>query len=129
MVNTLFFQLIIIVQTMSCQVLNNLCLCSTCSIFVLQSQLTEFSASLRQQQSDNTSQLVSHQKRGLEQRQLQNICPPFLWKNQGNFRVYLFLEIAMPSQVKNCMCSRSFRHWINLYTVYASSKVSCKDHA
>ena len=40
--NTLLFQLIIL-QTLNCQALNNLYLCLSCSIFVLQSQLTAFS--------------------------------------------------------------------------------------
>ena len=47
--NALLFQLIIL-QTLNCQALNNLCSCLSCSIFVLQSKLTEFSAILTQQQ-------------------------------------------------------------------------------
>ena len=59
--NTLLFQ-INIFQTLNCQALNSLCLCSSC-IFVLQSKVTEFSAILKQQQNDNTSRLVYAKKR------------------------------------------------------------------
>ena len=50
--NTLLFKLIIF-QTLNCKARNNLCFCLNCSIFVLQSKLTEFSAILKQQQNDN----------------------------------------------------------------------------
>ena len=62
-------------------------------IFVLQSKQTEFSAILKQQQNDNTSRLVFHQKRGLERGQLQNNCPLFVWQNQGNFIQSVFIQL------------------------------------
>ena len=68
MVNTLLF----ILHTLNCQALNNLCLCLSCSIFVLQSKLTEFSAILKQQQNDNTSRLVFRQREA--------------W-NEGNYKI------------------------------------------
>ena len=75
---------------LNCQALNNLCLCLSCNIFVLQSKLTQFSAILKQQQNDNTSPLVSRQKRPgtraiTNSGQLQNNCPLFVWQNEGNF--------------------------------------------
>ena len=56
-----------------------------------QSDRLEFLAILKQQQNDNTSRLVSRQKRGPRMRaitnsgQLQNNCPLFAWQNQDNF--------------------------------------------
>ena len=108
MVNTLLFQLIIL-QTLNCQALNNLCLCLSYSIFVLQSQLTGFSAILRQQQTDNTSWLVSRQKRGLERGQLQNNCPLFVWENQCNFMqsvISLTTKYHTLIHIKRCKLSQ-----------------------
>ena len=90
MVNTLFFYLII-VRTLKCQALNNLCLCLSYSIFVLQSQLTEFSGRLRQQQNNNTSSLVSRPKKRHGTRAITNRgqlfcnCPLSVLQSQGNF--------------------------------------------
>ena len=59
--------------------------------FVLQRKLTEFSAILKQQQNDNMSRLVSHQKKRPGTRAItnsgkfQNNCPLFVWQNQDNF--------------------------------------------
>ena len=69
---------------------------STVFVFKLQyfrpqNQLTEFLATLRQQQNDNMFRLVSLPKERPGTRtvthtgQLRNDCPLFVWQNQGNF--------------------------------------------
>ena len=71
-------------KTLNCQTLNNLCLCLSCSIFVLQSKLTDSSF-----QNDNTSRFQPKKRPGTRaitnSGQLQNNCPLFVWQNQDNF--------------------------------------------
>ena len=88
-VNTLLCSSLIL-QTLNCQALNKLCLCLSCSIFVLQSQLSEFSAILSQQQNDTRLGWFRAKKRPgtrtiTNSGQLQNNCPLFVWENQDKF--------------------------------------------
>ena len=87
--NTLLFQLY---QTLNCQTINNICLCLSCSIFVLQSKLTDSSSLLFWSNSRMTTRLVwfpvkkeAWNEAITNSGQLQNNCPLFVWQNQDNF--------------------------------------------
>ena len=106
----------------------------SCSISSCRANWTEFSAILKQQQNDNTSRLVSRQKRGLERGQSQNNCPLFVWQNPGNFmqsvikstnRTYLH-----PKMMNRCYSSfgckrsstdRTIKTWITLVSHHIHS--------
>ena len=66
----------------------------SCGIFVLQSKLTEFSAILKQQQNDNTSRLVSHQKEAWNEGN-HKIIARYLYGKPGQF-------YAKCSYLSNC---------------------------
>ena len=78
--------------------------CLSSSIFALQSKLTEFSAIFKQQQNDNTSRLVSCQKRGQGRGQLQTA---------DNYKIILQVRnwITLPWYLPH-----SLRNWFRSYT-------------